>query len=97
MKGYFGRYLDVNLTEGKVSDYDIPEEWYEKFLGGRGIGARILFDELSPGVDPLGPENVMVFATGPLQGLNIAGAWQVGLRRDNYPRGVSRSQVPGFE
>jgi len=97
MKGYFGRYLDVNLTEGKVSDYDIPEEWYEKFLGGRGIGARILFDELSPGVDPLGPENVMVFATGPLQGLNIAGAGRhVVMAKSPKTNSVNGSYVGGF-
>ncbi|MCF7876656.1 aldehyde ferredoxin oxidoreductase family protein [Candidatus Bipolaricaulota bacterium] len=97
MKGYFGRYLDVSLTDGEISEYTVPEEWYEKFLGGRGVGARVLFEELEPGVDPLGPENIMVFATGPLQGLNIAGAGRhLLMAKSPKTNSVNGSYVGGF-
>jgi len=97
MKGYFGRYLDVSLTDGRVSDYAIPDSWYEQFLGGRGIGARILLEELEAGVDPLGPENVVVFATGPLQGLNVPGAGRhVIMAKSPKTNAVSGSYVGGF-
>mgnify|MGYP000574252703 CR=1 FL=1 len=74
MKGIYGKYLDLNLSEQTYSDYKIPQEWYEKHLGGRGIGSRILIDILDGGEDPLGPKNILVFASGPLQGTSCAGA-----------------------
>ena len=74
MLGVFGRYADVDLSSGKVSDYEIPEDWYLKHIGGRGIAARILLKELPLGIDPFSEQNIIVFATGPFQGLNIAGA-----------------------
>ncbi len=74
MKGIFGRYLDVNLTTEKISDYELPEEWYKKYLGGRGIGLKILLEELKGDEDPLGPDNILIFATGPLQGTKFVGA-----------------------
>ena len=74
MLGVFGKYADVDLVTGKVSGYEIPEDWYIKHIGGRGIAARILLKELPPRIDPLSPQNILVFATGPFQGLNISGA-----------------------
>ena len=74
MKGVFGQYLDVNLSTGEISVYNISSSWYQKYLGGRGIGLRILLEEMNGDEDPLGEENIMVFATGPLQGTGIAGA-----------------------
>jgi aldehyde:ferredoxin oxidoreductase len=73
MKGYFGRYADVNLTSGIVEDFEIPKDWYSKYLGGRGIGLRILLEELKGNEEPLSPDNILIFATGPLQGTGIAG------------------------
>lgn len=74
MKGVWGRYLEVNLSSGEVGEREIPERWYELHLGGRGIAARLLLELLPPNADPLGPENVLIFATGPLQGTGVAGA-----------------------
>jgi len=73
MQSVFGRYLDVNLTTGTISDYQVPETWQRSFLGGKGVAARILLDELPARVDALGPENILVFATGPFQGTGIVG------------------------
>jgi aldehyde:ferredoxin oxidoreductase len=74
MYGLYGRYLDVDLTSGTLSDYPIREEWTRKYLGGRGIGLRILHEELVSDAQPLEPENILICATGPLQGTGLAGA-----------------------
>ncbi|MCK5586430.1 aldehyde ferredoxin oxidoreductase, partial [Candidatus Bipolaricaulota bacterium] len=73
MKGVYGRYADVNLTTGTVDEYPISDEWMRMYLGGRGIGLRILHEELARDAGPLSPENILVFATGPLQGTGLAG------------------------
>ena len=71
MKGVCGRLLEIDLTQGKTRDLPIPDEMLEKYLGGRGLGARLLFDMLPAKTDPLSPENVLIFLTGPLTG-NLA-------------------------
>ncbi len=68
MKGLNGRILRVNLSNGIISKEEIDETLARDFIGGRGLASRILFDELSPGIDPLGPENKLIFAAGPLTG-----------------------------
>ena len=65
---YAGKVLRVNLTQGKVEVHPLDLELAHRYVGGRGFGARILYDELKPGIDPLGPENLLLIATGPLTG-----------------------------
>ncbi|NHX36439.1 MULTISPECIES: aldehyde ferredoxin oxidoreductase family protein [Halolamina] len=60
--------LRVDLTRGVASRETVPERWRRRYLGGKGLGARYLYDELSAGADPLGPENRLCFALGPLSG-----------------------------
>ncbi len=67
-KGYMGKIAEVDLTEGKVTVKDFPETTAEKYVGGSGVGAEILFRETDARTDPLGPDNVLVFATGPVTG-----------------------------
>jgi len=74
VRGDLGKYLDVNLSTGSITDYEIPGEWRALYLGGKGIAARILMEELSGGEEPLSAENVIVFAVGPFQGTGIMGA-----------------------
>jgi len=74
MQGVFGKYLQVDLTNGEIRDREIPGEWYRLHLGGRGIAARLLLDMVPPGTDAYAPENALVFATGPFQGTGLAGA-----------------------
>ena len=64
--GYMGKILRVNLTTGKTSEEPLNEEIARKFIGARGYGAKIIFDEVSHNTDPLGSENKLIFATGPL-------------------------------
>ncbi|MCP4199821.1 MAG: aldehyde ferredoxin oxidoreductase family protein [Proteobacteria bacterium] len=67
-KGYMGKMLRVNLSTGEAKSEDLPEELVKKYIGGRSMGVKLLYDELAPGTDPLSPENKMIFLTGPLAG-----------------------------
>ncbi|MCF2137960.1 MAG: aldehyde ferredoxin oxidoreductase family protein [Candidatus Thorarchaeota archaeon] len=64
-----GRILWVDLTTGTTRSETLAPEVYHDFIGGKGLGAYLLFTHLSAGVDPLGPENMLIFLTGPLQAL----------------------------
>lgn len=66
MNGWHGKILRVNLTTGKTSVETIAPEVARDFIGGRGWGIKYLYEEVDPKVDPLSPENKMIFATGPL-------------------------------
>ena len=68
MFGWIGRILRVDLESGKISEEGLKEEILGEFLGGRGLGVRVIFEELEPRIDPLSPENKIVFSTGPLTG-----------------------------
>ncbi len=65
---YTGKLLRINLKTGDIKNENIPEDLMEKYIGGRGLGTRYFFDEVSPQVDPLSHENKLIFATGPLTG-----------------------------
>ena len=64
--GYAGKLLRIDLTEGKISTEEIEPEILKKFLGGVGYAAKLLYEEIPAGIDPLGPENKLIFTTGPL-------------------------------
>ncbi len=66
--GYYGKILRINLTDEKISVEDVDEELYVNFIGGRGLGAKLLLDELKPNTDPLSEDNKLIFTTGPLTG-----------------------------
>lgn len=68
MNGYVGRVLDVDLSKGDISIVDLDWDIAMKFVGGRGYSAKILFDQLKAGIDPLSEENLLIFMTGPLTG-----------------------------
>jgi aldehyde:ferredoxin oxidoreductase len=67
MKGYAGRWLRVDLSQGKISKEEIPETMKRDFLGGRGFAIKLLWDEVKQ-VDPLSEKNKIIFSTGPLSG-----------------------------
>ncbi|OYT48475.1 aldehyde ferredoxin oxidoreductase [Candidatus Bathyarchaeota archaeon ex4484_231] len=69
--GYAGKILDIDLTDGKITELKIEENVLRQYIGGRGLGARILWDRLGSRwekVDPLSPENLLLVLTGPLTG-----------------------------
>ncbi|MFN3803684.1 MAG: aldehyde ferredoxin oxidoreductase family protein [Pyrobaculum sp.] len=69
MAGWQGRILRINLTRRKHVAQGLDAGVAKDFIGGRGLAAKILWDELPPGVDPLSPHNRLIFAAGPLTGL----------------------------
>lgn len=66
--GWAGKILRVNLTAGTVKSEPLNLEWAQKYLGSRGLGTKYLVEEIDPRVDPLSPDNKLIYATGPLTG-----------------------------
>ncbi|MGB2583843.1 MAG: aldehyde ferredoxin oxidoreductase N-terminal domain-containing protein, partial [Dehalococcoidia bacterium] len=62
------KLLRVNLSNGFIKEEDIPDKVAEAYVGGRGFAAKYLYDEVGPGIDPLGAENKLLLGTGPLAG-----------------------------
>jgi aldehyde:ferredoxin oxidoreductase len=72
--GYFKKHLCVDLTEGTVVYLDLSDTFLERYIGGRGFGAKLVWDNLNKHdfkIDPLGPENILVVAPGPLTGVYL--------------------------
>ncbi|MGB9499040.1 MAG: aldehyde ferredoxin oxidoreductase N-terminal domain-containing protein [Dissulfuribacterales bacterium] len=67
-KGYTGKLLDVNLASQTTGEYIVNDIDRERFLGGRYLSTKILWDELKAGIDPLSPENILIVMTSPLTG-----------------------------
>ncbi|HEM62645.1 MAG TPA: aldehyde ferredoxin oxidoreductase, partial [Chloroflexi bacterium] len=74
LNGYGGQVLRVNLTTGTIEKSDLDPDLARDYLGGRGFAAKILYTELEKGIDPLGEQNKVIVAAGPLSGLAIPGA-----------------------
>ena len=72
--GYHGKILRVNLSSGEITTEALDPLFCRRFVGGAGFVAYYLWKELPPKVDPLGPDNKLVFALGPISGLNLPGA-----------------------
>ena len=76
MYGWVGNIVKVNLSDGQVT-VEPTEPYVDDYLGGRGLGVRLIHDAWRPGSDPLGPENPLIFNTGPLSGTALAGSGRV--------------------
>jgi len=72
--GYMGQLLRVDLSKGTTKAQPLDLTTAYNFLGGRGYSAKLLYDELKPHTNPLGPENKLIFMTGPLTGTAFPGA-----------------------
>lgn len=68
MNGYSGKILSVDLTTMRFEEQDMDKGVARRFLGGRGLGTKVLYDELASEVEPFSPQNIVVIATGPLTG-----------------------------
>jgi aldehyde:ferredoxin oxidoreductase len=75
--GYFGKQLRVSLDTKETRVEEIDTALLKKYLGGVGYGARVLFDEIEKGIDPLSPDNKIIFATSPLTANNIPGGGSI--------------------
>jgi len=96
--GYAGKILRINLTEQKIT-FDDAEKYVKDFIGGRGVVAKIAWDELKPGVDPFSPENKLIIMTGPLTGILSPGSGRTaigGIAPQVYPKPwFTRSNIGG--
>jgi len=108
LSGYTGKIAWINLTEGSIDIQELDESIARKYIGGKGLGAYLLYKHLKPGIDPLGPENIMIFVTGPLTGTNfpavsrsglITKSPQTGTFLDSYSGGFFGTQLKwaGFD
>ena len=66
--GYGGTVLDVNLTKLKTTKTPLEEGFARQFIGGRGFGAKLLYDNVKPKTDAFSPDNIVVIASGPACG-----------------------------
>ena len=96
--GYKGKILRIDLTKGKISIEKLKEKILRKYMGGLGIGVRMLYDEVPPGVAPLDPENKLFFMTGPLTGTGAPAATNLTAVSVNYETEytVGSSHTHGF-
>jgi aldehyde:ferredoxin oxidoreductase len=97
MQGYTGKILKVDLTAGTIETEEPPEEFYRRYLGGNGFVAYYLLKDLPKEADPLGPDNVLVFAGGPMTGVPIGGGGRntVGAKSP-LTGGYGEADVGGF-
>jgi aldehyde:ferredoxin oxidoreductase len=74
MKGWIGKILRVDLTKGEWKTEELDKNLAIKFIGGRGLGSKILSDEVDPKIEPFSPNNKLIMATGPLTGTSASAA-----------------------
>jgi aldehyde:ferredoxin oxidoreductase len=95
--GYMGKILWVNLANGKIKIEKPRESLYRNYIGGYGVGARILYDRMKAGADPLGPDNILGLLTGPFTGTPIpAGARYVAVGKSPLTGGWGDANSGGF-
>lgn len=73
-QSYNGKILHVDLTEGKSWVEELDEQIYRRYLGGGALATYFMLRDMKPGVDPLGPENPLIFMTSVINGLPLSGA-----------------------
>jgi aldehyde:ferredoxin oxidoreductase len=71
MKGYHGRFLKVDLNARTTEDMPLAEDVLRQFIGGATLAAKLIYDHVKKGMDPLAPESPLIFATGPFTGTSI--------------------------
>ncbi|MFC1934321.1 aldehyde ferredoxin oxidoreductase family protein [Chloroflexota bacterium] len=95
--GYNGKVLRVNLSQGTTSTEEVDELFCRRYVGGAGFIAYYMLKELKQGIDPLGPENKLIFASGPVTGVSVAGGGRncVGAKSP-LTGGFAKSEVGGM-
>ncbi|AEG16576.1 Aldehyde ferredoxin oxidoreductase [Desulfofundulus kuznetsovii DSM 6115] len=88
MRGFYGRLLRIDLSTRHWQAEEIPDEVLAAYLGGKGLGTYLMLQNIPPGADPLGPENCLIFTTGPVTGTAMPGSNRFGV--------FARSPLTGF-
>jgi aldehyde:ferredoxin oxidoreductase len=95
--GWQGRLLRIDLERRTASSEPIDRAVLEKYVGGRGLGVWYLSQEVDPAVEPLGPDNKLIFATGPLTGTSApAGSRQMLVTKSPLTGAVATSNTGGY-
>jgi aldehyde:ferredoxin oxidoreductase len=79
MKGFFNKILRINLKTRTFREETIPDSVYETYLIGKGLAIHLLMKENPPGVDPLSPNNKLIFCAGPITNARIYGSCRHGV------------------
>jgi len=95
---YAGKILRVDLTSGKISTETLSEDMAKNYIGGIGLGIKLLMDNSKPGTDPFDPDNPIIFATGPLSGTMgpTAGNGYAVVSKSPATGGVGEAKAHGF-
>ncbi len=97
-RGYMGKILVVDLTKEKIGEENLPDEsTLRKYVGCAGLGVKLLFDKLPSAVQPLDPQNCLIFMTGPLTGTHVPSSsnWTVVTLNHNFSKAVATSHSHG--
>lgn len=95
--GYNGKIARIDLSKGRIYIEDPSEDFYQRYLGGRGFIAAILLKELEKGANPLGPQNRLIFALGPLTGMPLPGGGRNSIgAKSPLTGGFGESEVGGY-
>ncbi|MGV9173453.1 MAG: aldehyde ferredoxin oxidoreductase family protein [Promethearchaeia archaeon] len=65
------KVVSINLSEENSAEHELSDEILGKYIGGRGLGVKLFTDRIKPKIDPLGPENILIFTTGPFGGTSV--------------------------
>jgi len=97
MNGYAGKILRINLTKNDSAIETLSGELALHYIGGKGFGSKILFEDAKPKMDPYDPANLLIFATGPVNGLILSGAAKFCLSFKSPLTGIwGESQCGGY-
>ena len=95
--GYNGKILRVNLSDNSISTEEPDEKFYRRYFGGTAFAGYYLLKELEPGIDPLGPDNKLIFSAGVVTGIPCAGSGRSGVgSKSPLTGGFGDSQAGGF-
>ncbi|MBW2054809.1 MAG: aldehyde ferredoxin oxidoreductase family protein [Deltaproteobacteria bacterium] len=99
MYGFYGRFLKVDLTDRTYDIVTLPDSVLLKYLGGKGLASYLLYSMNPEGVDPLSPDNCLIFATGPITNSMIWGSSRYGVYTKSpqtgfYSESYSGGKVP---
>ncbi|MEA3240941.1 MAG: aldehyde ferredoxin oxidoreductase family protein [Pseudomonadota bacterium] len=95
MNGFYGRVLYLDLTSRQTSIEPIAEEIQQRYLGGKGLASWLLYRHNPPGIDPLAPENRLIFATGPVTGSRVWGSCRYGVFSKSPQTGIYSESYAG--
>jgi aldehyde:ferredoxin oxidoreductase len=95
MYGFYGRSLTIDLSNHKYEIETIPDEVFARYLGGKGLATYLLACHLPKGIDPLSPENCLIFATGPVTNSMIWGSSRYGVYSKSPQTGIYAESYAG--